>query len=150
MTPDAPKVLGALAGALAMQVLPEVRTPFGQQSVGLAATLLVLLAQDYDRAPACLAEENLSVRHLLRRAEGLPLEHGLRARIAELETRPSNPDLRISALTRENNELRGILVDVHAAVETIGGTEASAVDEAIWEELRKSTQRRHLEGGLGG
>ncbi len=148
MTPDAPKVLGALAGALGVQVLPEVKTPFAQQTVGLSATLLVLLAQDYDRAAAVLAEENLAVRALLARASTL-VSADQRARISTLDDRAPNADLRISALTRENSELRRLLIDVHAAVEGLPGAEARALDESIWQELRSSTARRHVEGVIG-
>jgi len=149
MTPDATKVLAALAGVLGTQVLSEVKTPFAQQSVGLSATLLMLLAQDYDRAAAVLAEENLAVRALLGRTAAVLQDQGLRSRIATLDGRTPNADLRISALTRENGELRSLLVEVHAAVEELPGAEAEALNESIWQELRSSTARRHVEGVIG-
>ena len=149
MTPDVTKVLRALAVAFGTQLMPEVRTPFAQQTVGLSATLLMLLAQDFDRAAASLAEENIVVRGLLGQAAGMAGDEGLRSRIGELLGRAPNADLRISALTRENNEARRLLVEVHAAVEELSGSAARELDGLIWDELRRSTARRHVEGMLG-
>lgn len=149
MTPDPSKVLPALAGALGQQVVPEVRTPFAGQTVGLSATLLMILAQDYDRHPAMLAEENLAVRDLLRAGAPLIADEGLRVKLADLDARQPNSDLRISGLTNENSELRRALIDVHAAVEAIDSPQARALDERIWAEMARSTKRRHVEGLLG-
>jgi hypothetical protein len=148
MTPDVTKVLRALAGVLGTQVLSEVKTPFAQQSVGLSATILLLLVQDYDRAAAVLAEENLAVRALLKKAVPMAGDD-LRARIAALDGRSPNADLRISALSRENGELRAMLVDVHALAEGLSGARAAELDESIWQELRRSAARRHVDGVLG-
>jgi hypothetical protein len=148
MTPDVTKVLRALAGVLGTQVLSEVKTPFTQQSVGFSATILLLLVQDYDRAAAVLAEENLAVRALLKQAAPMAGDE-LRALIAALDGLAPNADLRISALTRENGELRSMLVDVHALAEGLSGAGAAELDASIWQELRRSAARRHVDGVLG-
>jgi hypothetical protein len=145
VTPDPGKVLLAISAALGGQVLPEVKTPFGQQTVGLSAMLLVLLAQDYDRVAARLAEENLAVLGLLRRARALVADPALQERIAALEANAPNADLAVSALERENDALRGVLIDVHAGVESMPGDEAAALNTAIWAELCQSARRRHTE-----
>ena len=44
MRPDPPKVLYAMAGTLGGQIMPELQTPFGQQTAGLSATLAIFLA----------------------------------------------------------------------------------------------------------
>lgn len=148
MTPDVPKVLGVLRGALTTAVLPETKSPFVQQSVGLSATLLTLLAQDYDRAAARLAEENLAVRALLQLSAGI-VDAQLRARIDCMLVRPANADLHVSELTNENSELRAALIDVHAAIERSQSARARSLNEAIWAELRQSVARRHVDGVLG-
>lgn len=149
MTPDVPKVLNALIGSLAMGVGPEVQTPFAQQTVGLGAALLFFLAQDFDRAASRLVEENAAMLELLSRARVILADPVLQDRIVELEKRTPGSDLHVSALQRENDDLKRALIDVHAAVETLPGDEAATLNQAIWDELRDSTKRRHIENMLG-
>lgn len=149
MTPDVPKVLNALVGSLAMGVMQEVQTPFAQQTVGLGAALLFFLSQDFDRSASRLVEENAATLELLSRARVIVSDTALQDRIVELEMRTLGSDLRISALQRENDELRTVLIDAHAAVENIPRDEASKLNDAIWDELRASTRRRHTESMVG-
>jgi hypothetical protein len=149
MTPDVPKVLNALVGSLAIGVMQEVQTPFAQQTVGLGAALLFFLSQDFDRSASRLVEENAATLELLSRARVIVSDAALQDRIVELEKRTFGGDLRISALQRENDDLRAALIDVHAAVEAIHGDEASKLNDAIWDELRTSTRRRHTESMMG-
>lgn len=148
MRPDPAKVLFTVAGALGAQVLPEVQTPFAQQTTTLSALLSVLLAQEFDRAAANLAEENAAVAAILAKAAGVVPDAALRERIREAAGRPRGQDLRVSALEVENDALRAALIDAHAAVERIDSEEARGLNEQIWNELRASTRRRHLESML--
>jgi len=149
MTPDVPKVLNALVGSLAMGVMQEVQTPFAQQTVGLGAALLFFLSQDFDRSASRLFEENAATLELLSRARVVVSDAALQDRITELEKRTFGSDLRISALQRENDDLRAVLIDVHAAVEALPGDDAAKLNQAIWDELRASTRRRHVESMVG-
>ena len=144
MRPDPPRVLVALAGTLGMQVLPEVATPFAQQSVTLTAVLAVLLAQEWDRAASRLIEENAAVVELLSRARGLVGDVELKGRLDVAVSAPPTTDFHISALQARNDDLRRLLVDVHALVDSMAGAAAVEFSEAIWEELKESTRRRHL------
>jgi len=54
----------------------------------------------------------------------------------------------VSTLQGINDRLRAILVDVHAAIEETPGEGARAMEERIWEELRESTRRRHVEARI--
>jgi hypothetical protein len=144
MRPDPPKVLFALAGTLGMQVLPQVATPFGQQSVGLAATLSVILAQEWDRAASRLIEENAAVSELLSRARAVVNDAGVKGRLDVAVSRPPTTDYRVSALQAQNDDLRRLLIEVHALVDSMAGEAAAQFSEAIWDELKESTRRRHL------
>jgi hypothetical protein len=57
-------------------------------------------------------------------------------------------DLRISALSAMNARLRAALIDLHAAVERDPSPEARELEAEIWEELRRSTERRLMSGAL--
>ena len=145
MKPDAGRVLNGVAVSLMTKVAPEVRTPFGQQLAGLSAVLLRVVATESDRMADRLSVENAGVAAILADAAGVVSDASLaeRARAAAEEGTP--PDLRVSTLQGINDRLRAILVEVHAAIEDTPGEEARAMEERVWEELRESTRRRHVE-----
>ncbi len=145
MKPDAGRVLNGVAVSLMTKVAPEVRTPFGQQLAGLSAVLLRVVATEFDRMADRLSVENAGVAAILADAAGVVSDASLaeRARAAAEEGTP--PDLRVSTLQGINDRLRAILVEVHAAIEDTPGEEARAMEERVWEELRESTRRRHVE-----
>lgn len=143
MKPEPQKVLFAMAGALG-GLVPEVTSAFGQQTSGLSAALAMVLAQEWDRAAARLVEENVAVTGLVERARLVITDELLHARINAAVDRIPATDLRVSALQAENDELRRLLADVHAAVEAMQGDEPELLNRLIWEELRESTRRRHL------
>ncbi len=147
MKPDAPRVFYGIIASTMRDIAPEMRTPFGQQSVGLLSMLLALAAQDYDGAAARLVEENSAVTELLARARTVAADPDLHQRIDAALDEPPAHDLRVSALQKENDRLRSLLIDVHAEVEAMPGEAARAMNEAIWDEIRESTRRRHLERG---
>lgn len=149
MTPTVPRVLAGLAGTLAAQVLPEVRTPFAQQSTALAAQLCLMIGQEFDRAAARFVDENAAIMGIFERALALLPEGELAGRLRDAAAIVPGADLRVSALEAENDRLRALLADLHATVEALDGAEARALDARIWDELRESTRRRHLESGLG-
>jgi hypothetical protein len=137
-------VLQGIAMTLATRTMGEVRTPFGQNDLSHAAGLLMMIAQEFDRAAARLVEENAAVLAILARAQSAIEEPGLQDRIARELGQIPGQDLHVSVLQAENDRLRALLIDVHAAVEGMAGAEAEALDRLIWEELQESTRRRHL------
>ncbi|MEO6398621.1 MAG: hypothetical protein ABIP13_09160 [Tepidiformaceae bacterium] len=143
MKPEPQKVLGTMAGALAM-LSPEIASAFGQQTSGLSAALAMVLAQEWDRAASRLVEENVRVTGLLERSRLVIRDELLHARIDGVVERIPAIDLRVSALQAENDELRRLLTDVHATVDGAEGAESELLNRLIWDELRESTRRRHL------
>ncbi len=144
MRPQPPQVLLGMAGVLMMQLAPELQTPFAQQNIGSVAGILTMLAQEYDRAAARLAEENDAMVALFRRASRAIPTGPVRSRMLQEIAANPNVDLHISRLQAENDRLRRVLVEVHALVEALPGEEAAGVNEEIWDELRESTRRRHI------
>ncbi|HMS58605.1 MAG TPA: hypothetical protein PKA49_07090 [Tepidiformaceae bacterium] len=145
MRPDAGRVLNGVAVALMTRVAPEIRTPFGQQLAGLSAVLLRVVATEFDRIADRLSVENAAVAAILSDAAAVLPDASLNVRAREAANAATPPDLRVSTLQAINDRLRAILVDVHAAIEETPGEEARAMEERIWEELRESTRRRHVE-----
>lgn len=144
MNPSAPQVLTVIGSVLRSRVLPEVQDPFAQGTINGAAGLLGMIAAEFDRAAARLVEENAAQRCIFAAATDVVAEPALLARLqAEAEEQPQ-ADLHVSALQRENDGLRALLIDLHAQVETLDGEPARALEERIWQELAASTVRRKL------
>jgi hypothetical protein len=140
-------VLGAIAAGVAGQ-LPDTPTPFGQQTLGIAAGLSMMLAQDIDRAPARLVDEHRATAAILRDAIAVIGDDALTARIEDALARDILADLHVSALQAEDDRVRELLVEVHARVEALNTAEALVLNERIWAELQESTRRRHLVTGI--
>jgi len=143
MKPEPQRVLFTIAGALGA-VTAEVGSAFGQQTTGLSAALAMVLAQEWDRAASRLGEENVAITGLLERARIVVKDEVLHAKLNELVNRIPATDLRVSALQLENDEIRRMLIEIHAEVDGADGTEEELLDRLIWDELRESTRRRHL------
>ena len=126
MTPDVPSVLSELAGLLVRNAAPEVPDAERASALGLSSMLLALAAEVWDGAAENLVQEN-------------------RALAVLLDDEASEASLRLSALRAENARLRARLIEAHVAAERAGD---AARDEAIWAELRASTERRKLSVSL--
>ena len=88
-------------------------------------------------------EENRTLRALFARAGTVVEDAALRGRLADA-TSGEDTDLTLSALEAGNAALRALLIELHAHVESLDSPEAAALDEAIWDELAASTERRRF------
>jgi hypothetical protein len=141
--PDVPLALQKLAGSLLLEVAPAVGADYLQRNTGVSAIMLQMAAEECERAAARRVEENETLRALFRDAAGVVADAGLGRRLAEAAgTR--DPDLRIGALEASNAALRALLVELHAHTDGLEGPAARRVEDAIWAELRRSTERRAL------
>lgn len=122
MTPSVPSVLSELANLLMRNAMPDVPDAERASALGLSAMLLSLSAEVWDGAAHNLVEENRALRILLDRPG-------------------QDDDLHLSALRAENDRLRAQLIDAQIAAESSGDISRQ---DAIWAELRASTERRKL------
>lgn len=138
MKPGAALVAHELASRFRKDILPEL-TGFRANATAMAAELLDMIGEEWDRAAANLVAENRATRELLR--DGASLLG--RPDLAEVAGE-TDDDLRISALERENARLRTALIDLHAAVEERSDEAARALDDRIWAELSRSVEARRI------
>ena len=141
MKPDIPAVLAELAGLVARNAVPGVDPAERAGALGLSAALLGMAAEAWDGTAQRLVEENRAIRTLLAAAGD---RAGRNAWLAEGD----DDDLRISALSAGNARLRAALIDLHATVEADASPLARTIETQIWEELRRSTERRRMSGAL--
>jgi hypothetical protein len=126
VTPAVPAVLAEMAQLLLRNAAPETPTGERASSLGLASALLGVAAEMWDGAVETLVQEN-------------------RALAALLNDRADEVSLRLSALRAENARLRTLLIAGQVAAEVAGD---AARQDAIWAELRASTERRLIPGSL--
>jgi hypothetical protein len=122
MTPDVPSVLYELAQLLVRNAAPGVPDGERANALGLSSLLLSVAAEVWDGAAEALVQENRTLAALLGDAA-------------------AEADLRLSRLRAENARLRALLIAAHVAAEAAGDV---GREEAIWAELRASTERRKL------
>lgn len=143
MVPSVAQVLNGLARTMLMDLLPQTSHAYAGQSLQLSAALAMMCAQETDRAAARLVEENQALAALFRDAAAVAGEAALRDEL--LGAKGDAPSLLVSALHEHNRGLRGLLVRLHAHVETLQGEAARRLEQRIWAELAQSVERRHLD-----
>jgi hypothetical protein len=142
--PDVERTLQLLARSLLLELGPGLPHDYARKSAMLAAMLLASAAEEWDRAAERRAEENRALREIFRAAaERGVTDAALRERLAAA-ARSGDASLRVSELERANAELRALLVELHAHVEELATPDAREIEARIWDELRRSTERRRL------
>lgn len=134
MKPDVSLAVGELANRLRTDLLAEL-TGFRANVAGVGAAMLDMVAQEWDGAAARLVRENIAFRALV--AQG-----------AELHGSPPpggrDDDLRISALTAENDRLRGLITDLMARLEEDPSQPAQTLLDDIWAALAQNVADRRI------
>ena len=143
MRPRIEAVCQKMAEDLIVRVIPEMGPAYHQGTVGMIASLLGIIAEEWDRAASRRIEENHRLREILGEAASVVKDAPLKHRLLELAD-ARDTDFRISALEAGNCALRAALIELHSHVESLSGADARRVEETIWKELVASTERRRL------
>jgi len=138
---DSVRILRSLATSLISGEVVEARTPYEQSSAAGLGMLVMQLSSQLEVATEWLVEENTTLRALFRDATEAVADPDL---VQQLRAAGHGYDegLRFSVLRAANDALRELLVELHAYVEAQEGAAASALEEKIWAELRRSVERR--------
>ncbi|MFM2370606.1 MAG: hypothetical protein RIS85_328 [Pseudomonadota bacterium] len=130
MKPDVSIAVRELAHRLRTDLLAEL-TGFRANVAAMGAAMLDMVADEWDGAAARLVRENRAFRALLEQGDGPP-------------PGGNEDDLRISALTRENDRLRGLITDLMARLETTPTPAGNQLLSAIWQELARTVNERRI------
>jgi FKBP-type peptidyl-prolyl cis-trans isomerase (trigger factor) len=141
MKPDVEVTLQLIAVSLLTEIAPKISDDYTQRNSALAAMLLQIAAEEWDRAASRRVEENRTLRQLFAEAAPEVDDPELCARL-EASSREEDESLRISDLNRSNDGLRTLLIELHAHLEEIDTEIARRIEAGIWRELRVSTERR--------
>ena len=132
-----------MAADLLTRVMPAISPTYHQGTVGMVASIFSIIGEEWDRAASRRIEENDLIRQLFRDAVPSVNDAALRRSVLALAD-TKDVDFHISALEKNNCELRAALIELHAYVETQSGLDARRIEGAIWSELLESTERRRL------
>ena len=143
MKPDVDLTLQLLSATLLAELAPLVPVEYAQKNLAIAAMALQMSAEEWDRAAARRVEENQELRRIFGEAAPVVKDPTLAGHLTvAAETRDSS--LLIRDLDRENDELRHLLIELHAHLEELETPDAQRLEDVIWQELRISTERRAL------
>jgi hypothetical protein len=143
MIPPVASVLQTIAIKLMLEVGPQQQADYHQKTVTSLGMLLVVANEELNRIAARPVEENAELRRLFAGAAAGVDDDELRSRLEEAAS-GADESLLLSDLQRGNDELRALLVTLHAHVEDVDTPEARRLEAEIWTELRVSTERRQL------
>lgn len=118
MKPSPELVLNQVFAKIAMEMGPALPAGYGQGSATITGVLLLMVAQEFDRAADIRAKENRVMRALFGDAASgvdAALAARLRAAAGNRDT-----DLSVGALDRANGELKTLLIELHTQAEQKG------------------------------
>jgi hypothetical protein len=144
MIPRGAQGIGHIATRMAHDLIPKAGDAYSATDLAFLATLIGMVAQDYDRAADVLEAEHEAICTILRKAAQRLDDADLKVRIDEaLALAPKS--LRVSELTARADATMRVLIDVHATVETAaaaGAEWARRLDDEIWRFLEAHVAAR--------
>ena len=118
MKPSPELVLNQAFAKIAMEMGPALPAGYGQGSATITGVLLLMVAQEFDRAADIRVKENRAMRTLFAdAAESADATLAARLRAA---ADGRDADLSVAVLDRVNGELKKVLIDLHAYAEKAG------------------------------
>jgi hypothetical protein len=139
MKPSPELVLNQAFAKIAMEMGPALPAGYGQGSATTTGVLLLMVAQEFNRAADIRAKENAAMRVLFAEAApaaGSDLGARLKAAAAEREA-----DLNVATLDRANASLKALLIELHVHAEQSG---ARALEARILSLLRDAAAARQV------
>jgi hypothetical protein len=141
MRPSVDRYLDELKRALAQDFAPRLPTSYEQSGLVRHAMLIGIVAEEFDRAASRRVEENQALRDLFADAVRTLPDSALHARLLTA-SQSEDRSFKVRDLDANNGSLRSLLIELHEHVEQSAGGHARSIEEAIWRELVRSTERR--------
>ncbi len=143
MTPSVDRFLQVAIVHLMTRTSQALGPGFEQSNTLVLSGMLTAVQQEFERGAARRVEENGALRALFAGAAPVVTEGALQERLS-IAAGQSEGSLAISALEKENAELRALLIELHEHVEGLQSPEARDIEADVWKELVASTERRRL------
>lgn len=143
MNPEVDQILQMSASQLAGAIAPSLAEGFAQGQASLLSIMMLMAAQEYERAADIRASENAELRVLFAELAAKVDSEELRGTLMAA-SRSHDASLAISVLNANNAELRRILIALQTHVEDSGDR---AGQLRIWEVLKRAAARRLVKLG---
>jgi hypothetical protein len=118
MKPTPELVLNLSFAKVAMEMGPALPAGYGQGSATLTGVLLLMVAQEFDRAADIRVKENRAMRSLF--AHAAESADGDLAKRLRAAADGRDGDLSVAVLDRVSGELKTLLIELHAQAERAG------------------------------
>ncbi|HEY7979391.1 MAG TPA: hypothetical protein VID67_14465 [Rhizomicrobium sp.] len=141
MKPEVDNILQTTAVQLMTQIAPELPPGYTQNSTGLTGILLGFCAVEYENGAEIRASENAEMRNLLAELEASVEDARLRGKLGGVMGE-RDASLKISDLNYSNAELKKLLIEVQAYLETRDDDKAKLARREIWAVLKTSAKKR--------
>jgi len=115
MKPSPDLVLNQAFAKIATEIGPALPPGYGQGSANLTGVLLLMVAQEFNRAAEIRAHENGAMRSLF--AQAVSSTSGALREQLTIASGAEDLNLNVSALDQANGELKRLLIDLHAWAE---------------------------------
>lgn len=144
MTPTVAHVLRCFAASLLTEIAPRLEQQYTGGSLTLMGLMLLMSAEEHERAADLRAQENRELRALFAEAAPAVGDASL-ARALAAAASTADASLRIADLDRANDELQHLLIRLHEHVESHTTPTARTLERRIWDWLDTATRRRHID-----
>ncbi len=150
MIPRGGEGIGHLATRIAVDLIPKAADAYMAADLGMLASLLNMVAQDYDRAADVLLADTQDIEAIFAAAGPLIEDDALRRRMAAtMSARPEG--MRVHQLAAQADAATRVLIDLHAHVESAeaaGCDWAASLNRTIWTFLDAHVARRRYDTAL--
>ena len=138
MKPEADQILDVSADQLMAAAMSGPDDAYGKGTAALHALLMKFAAREYERGADIRAAENRDMRAAFAELASLVKDFILRAELATA-AKGGDQSLSISRLNAANDELRRLLISLHAHLEESGARDA---ERKLWQLLKAMAARR--------
>ncbi|MDX1580828.1 MAG: hypothetical protein R3360_04300 [Alphaproteobacteria bacterium] len=145
MTPEPDKVLYSLLMKSAAERGGRqiAKDDYEGNTQALMGLIMLLTAQEYDRAADIRVKENERMRALFADLAPRLEDASLKTRVEEAAAL-EDEKFTITALNRTGHRLKDVLIDLHSHIEQQGADWAKEADARIWSLMEQSVKSRTL------
>ena len=145
MKPSFAHILMGATGAMGTQVAPRLAGDlYAMGQASIVGLIMVLVAQEADRAADTLSLETVGMRALFAEAAEAPLPEGLRRRLAAMADAPHAANFTVTALEATATPMRELLIELHEALEDRPDEWARPLEAKVWDILKLGAYHREL------
>ncbi len=144
MKPEVTTVMGGYVGTLFGSILPHLNSEYSMGDTGLMAMSFMMMAQEFDRAADIRLQENEDMRVVFSHAADI-IDNADLAGLLRKAASGVDASMRIHALNAANDELKAVLIELHAYVEHSKAHWAPELEMRIWSVICAGTERRKLD-----